>query len=95
MTKGISESDLSRYIEREIRVDFYKESGKWYGGGNVWVKHQLFQDGFMQDIVDNQNILNDGWQGRYIVVTDDIRNDGLFSKQVFLPSRFAGITKTK
>jgi len=81
-------------LKREIRVDFYKETGKWYAGGNVLVMHHLFENGFRQDIVNNQNIMQDGWQGNYIVVTDDINGD-LFSKQVFLPSKFNGIYKMK
>lgn len=81
-------------LKRNIRVDFYKESGKWYAGGEVEVNHHLFQEGFRQDIVNNQEILRDGWQGNYIVVTNNLEGDNLFAMQVFLPSKFIGITKT-
>jgi hypothetical protein len=85
---------MEEKLERYIRVDFYKESGKWYAGGNVLVNHHLFQDGFRQDIVNNQQILFDGWQGNYIVVTDNLEGDELFAKQIFLPSKFNEIYKT-
>lgn len=80
---------------RKIRVDFFRESGKWYSGGEVKVNHLLFEDEFKQDIVDNQEILHDGWQGSYIVVTDDVEDDGLFSKAVFLPSQFKYLRKNQ
>lgn len=80
-------------LKRQIRVDFYKESGKWYAGGEVEVEHDLFQEEFRQDIVNNQQILHDGWQGNFIVVTNNLPDDNLFAMQVFLPSRFLGISK--
>lgn len=85
---------MTKELKRKIRVDFYKESGKWYAGGDVLVEHYLFQEGFKQDIVNNQNILYDGWQGNYIVVTNNHEDDDNFAKQVFLPSKFYGIQKT-
>lgn len=84
---------MANNAKRLIQVDFYKESGKWYSGGEVEVEHELFQDEFRQDIVNNQKILNDGWQGNFIVVTNNLPDDNLFAMQLFLPSKFAGISK--
>lgn len=81
-------------LTREIRVDFYKDSGKWYSGGKVKVSHHLFEEEFKQDIVDNQSILHDGWQGRFIVVTDNIGDDPYFAKAVFHLGEFSGVKKS-
>lgn len=60
-----------------IRVDFYKKTGKWYAGGQVNVGNERLWRGenFLRAIVDNQQILNDGWQGNYHVVTDDLHEN--------------------
>lgn len=75
-----------------IKVDFFKRSsGKWYSGGEVEVSHYIHDDGFLQDIVNNQAILNDGWQyeNYYDVVTDNIDDgDDPFAKHVFRSERF-------
>lgn len=77
-----------------IQVDFYKESGKWYEGGKVdvgkampWVRDEL-----EQAIVDNQQILLDGWQGEFFVVVNntepfDDKKDH-FCMRLYAPSDF-------
>jgi hypothetical protein len=57
-----------------IRVDFFKVTGKWYAGGEVNVgraRHWKSPREYMQAIADNQEILSEGWQGQFHVVTDD------------------------
>jgi hypothetical protein len=58
----------------KIKVDFFKESGKWYSGGEVEIGEARLWHGepFRQAIVDHQEILEDGWQGGYHVVTGDL-----------------------
>lgn len=61
----------------KIQVDFFKESGKWYAGGEVYVgdvTKSLLGD-IKQKIVDNQEILGEGWQGNFVVVIRDIEED--------------------
>ena len=78
-----------------IRVDFYKHSGKWYAGGNVDVGKNCIADiDFKQNLVNNQNILQDGWQRDFYVVTNDVPNENkFFNKKLFLPEEFIGIRK--
>lgn len=79
-----------------VAVDFFKpESGKWYTSGKAEVSHHLFEDEFLQDIVDTQDAMQDGWQGRYTVVVRNMDDDDPFSCKLFLPSRFANVQKTE
>lgn len=86
----------------DIYVDFFKPGGKWSLGGEVEINDDiyLFSDSFKQEIVNNQNIITEGWQGHYFVVTSDtvenhqnVNYKGFF-KRLFQPWEFAGINKT-
>ena len=87
----------------KIRVDFYRPSGKWYEGGEVEIGNaKLWRGDLPQAIVNNQNILTDGWQEQdcYYVVTSDLiecDNDDLncydFVKALFLPDKFKGLKR--
>lgn len=77
-----------------IYVNFYLPSGKWYTSGPVEVTHQLFEtDELKQDIVNNQGILTDGWQGEYIVTIDHINPRDPFFTHLFPQGAFANIRK--
>ena len=86
----------------KIRVDFYKPSGKWYEGGEVKIgEARLWKGDLPQAIINNQNILFDGWQNEeyYYVVTDDIPelfndpNYKEFFKALFRPQAFKNLIK--
>ena len=84
----------------KIRVDFYKLSGKWaYGGGVEIGETHLWEVAFLQAIVNNQEILHNGWQGRYDVVTNDLYENWRlkeytgFFKNIFKANKFAGLKK--
>ena len=77
-----------------IYVNFYKPSGKWYASGPVEVSHQLYElDELKQDIVNNQGILREGWQGNYVVTIDQIDSYDPFFTRLFPQGAFAGIRK--
>lgn len=87
-----------------LQVDFYKESGKWYTGGTVdvgdakpYVKYEI-----EQAIVNNQEMLFDGWQGNYYVVVNNATEltleeavAGLFCMRLLKPSVFLNLEKHK
>lgn len=78
----------------EINVDFFKpQSGKWYSGGTVKVDHYLFEKEFKQDIVNNQKVLHDGWQGEFVIVTDNNNDDDPFAKRIFRAEEFIGVRR--
>lgn len=85
-----------------IEVEFYRPTGKYYSGGIVQIPDdcELWHDNFKQEIINNQKILIDGWQGSYYVLTNDTkenfiqRNYNRFYKRLFQPHEFAGILKT-
>lgn len=86
----------------QIRVDFYKESGKWYSGGTVDVGDARLWQGpkFKQAIVDNQHILVDGWvNDTFYVVTNGLPENSSnpeyreFSMALFKPGVFAGMVR--
>lgn len=88
----------------KIRIDWYKESGKWYAGEEIEISgnYHIWEEEFLQEIVDNQNQLIDGWQAdQFIVVTGDLqkyaedRNYQKFYHQLFPQGRFLGIKKRK
>lgn len=81
----------------KIRVDFYKETGKWYEGGIVdigdtpgWDTHAV-----KQAIVDHQNILGDGWQNQdyYYVVVGNVDDNDDFCMRHFKPMDFFGLKR--
>lgn len=81
---------MEKEMSYDINVDFYKLSGKWYAGGSVTVHHYDFDDAFKQDIVDNQEILVDGWQrDNFIVVTDNLNEDDPFAKRFYEDGAFS------
>jgi hypothetical protein len=86
----------------KIRVTFFKLGGKFYETGIVDVGDaRLFNGGIPQAIVNNQQILVEGWQGHYHVV---VENDheltpeesvaGEFCLRLFDASVFRGMLKT-
>lgn len=78
-----------------LNINFFRESGKWYSGGVVKVAHQLYDmDELKQDIVNNQEILNDGWQGEFDVMVEAV-NDDNFCTHLFHRDKFSNVSKTK
>jgi len=57
-----------------IQVDWYKETGKWYAGGQVEIEPLPWEDGIKEAIIKNQKELVDGWEKNnyYFVVVNDI-----------------------
>jgi hypothetical protein len=84
-----------------IQIDWYRETGKWAYGGEIEIGDGTFlwHNDFKQQIVNNQNIINDGWQDSdyYHVVVSDTHADSLspnyrgFFKHYFPPGSFNGI----
>lgn len=78
-----------------IYVNFYKPSGKWYASCPVEVTHQLFEmDELKQDIVNNQDVLVEGWQGDYIVTIDQIASHDPFFTHLFTLDAFIDVRNT-
>lgn len=79
---------------RVISVTFFKLSGKYYTKGEAVVNHYLFEKEYLQDIVNTQNAMIDGWQGRYYVLTscDDLKTRE-FHENLFTPEQFRMIAK--
>ena len=82
-----------------IQVDFYKESGKWYAGGEVDLGDvRMYKDitAYKKAIINNQTILGTDWykRGAYYVVTSDLpesekdRNYTDFNHGLFFPGEF-------
>lgn len=85
----------------KIRVDWFKDSGKWYSGGLVEIgETMIWQPEFKQAIVDNQDELLDTWVDHeyYVVCSntkeqdDDPEFKG-FHHVLFKPDAFAGMKK--
>ena len=76
-----------------IYVNFYKQTGEWYASGPVEVSHLLFaMDRLKQDIVNNQDILTEGWQDDdFIVTIGQIDPDDPFFTYLFPQGSFAGM----
>lgn len=60
----------------------------------------MFKGNIQQAIVNNQDILTDGWQGNYFVIVDNVADltpdesqQGHFCKRLYIPSDFKGIKK--
>ena len=87
-----------------IRVDWFEKTGKWAYGGDVQIADgtYLWSDNFKEDIVNNQNIINDGWQESdyWYILTRNHPADELspnfcgFHFYLFEPGSFKGIKKT-
>lgn len=80
----------------KIRVDFYKDTGKWYEGGIVDIGDTpgWNTDAVKQAIVNHQNIMGDNW-GRdyYYVVVDNVDDNDDFCKRLFPQGAFRGIAR--
>ena len=76
-----------------IYVTFYMPSGRWWASGPVEVSHLLFaMDRLKQDIVNNQDILTEGWQDDdFIVTINQIDPDDPFFTHLFPQGSFAGM----
>lgn len=62
----------------QIRVDWFKGTGKWYSGGLVEVgEARLWEPEFKQAIVNNQNNLVDSWVDNefYVVCSNTQQQD--------------------
>lgn len=85
-----------------IKVDWFKSTGKWYGSGviNITDGILLHDAEFKQEIVNNQQILLDGWQENdYYVVTRETPGDEMspnfhgFFAHLFMPDAFKGMKR--
>lgn len=80
----------------KIRVDFYRTGGKWYSGGEADICYPLWGDDLIQELVNKQDIMTEGWQGNYLVVTSDTCENQLdndfrgFNFRHFMPWEFIG-----
>lgn len=61
----------------KIKVDFFKTGGKWYASCEIDVESQLREDSFMQEVVNKQNAMMEGWQGHYFIVISDTATNEL------------------
>lgn len=76
-----------------VKVTFYKETGKYYADCLLSSTHYLWEEEFKQDIVNNQNCLKDGWQGEFIVTTENENDNDPFCCQMFKSHEFKNIKK--
>ena len=53
-----------------VQVDFYKETGKWYSGGRVECDKMPWENGILESIKKNQDILSSNGDEFYIVISD-------------------------
>lgn len=53
-----------------VQVDFYKDTGKWYSGGEVECDKMPWEDGIRESIEKNQQILTNIDPSFYMVVSD-------------------------
>ncbi len=83
----------------KIRVDFYKTDGKWYSGGDIDINLHIWDDDFKQEMVNKQNIMQEGWQDQYFIVTSDTAQNHLdpnyrdFYMRHWMPWEFIGYKK--
>lgn len=86
----------------KIQVKWFKETGKFYSGGLVEIgNNRLFDEGFKQAIVDNQDNMLDEWvnHGFYVVTdsTEEQDNNPKFTgfyTYLFHPEAFKGMQKS-
>jgi hypothetical protein len=83
-----------------IKIEFYKLTGKYYSSSEVDIGNsKLWDTDFKQVIVNNQNIMIDGWQGSYYVHTRDLSihdTDSSYKEfymRIFSPHEFDGLRK--
>ena len=57
-----------------IQIDFYKSGGKWYAGGRVEIEPMPWQDGIVEAVIENQDILVKDWwkHNEYYLVLSDL-----------------------
>lgn len=84
---------MNRPNNHEIKVTFYKLSGKFYSSGKAFVSHYLFEDDYKQDIVNTQDALREGWEGEFFVVTSSNDDADGFHEALFTPCEFDGMRK--
>lgn len=78
----------------KAEIDFFRpNSGKWYSGGEIEVSHYEFDDDLLQEIVDKQSVMRNGWQGEYDVVVKAFGDNAPFLHRIFRASKFANIRK--
>ena len=84
-----------------IRVDWYKPSGKWYSGGIVDIGDaKLYKNQEVeQAIVDKQQLLLHNWHINcyYTVVVSNINDEDAvdsFCYALFIPEHFKDITRS-
>ena len=73
-------------LTRKIRFDLYKESGKWYAGGEAFINQSdnYFENSnLLEDIDSTQEEVHRGAisDGHWTVVVNDI-DDGPFIKRI-------------
>ena len=82
----------------KVELIFYKLNGKFYSSCEVNIPDDEL--GFpgsqkaIQSIVNYQDALSEGWQGRYIVTTKELE-DGQWWMHLYPASRFSGVVKTQ
>lgn len=88
----------------KIKVDFYKDSGKWYSGGIVDIGSVRLWHGeetVKQTIIDNQKILADSWIGRFHVVINDLPENKQkadyqeFTNALYFAESFVGMKRNR
>lgn len=75
-----------------IDITFFKKTGKYYAETRAVVNHFIFEEGFKQDIVNTQDVMREGWQGDYIVVTSAPEHVNGFFEGIFFAEEFEGLT---
>lgn len=83
----------------KVRINFFKTSGKWAYEAIATTTHFTFEDGFIQDIVNTQDGIHDGWQGEFDVTVENANPDydyktEPFAKRLYKAADFIGIKKT-
>lgn len=86
---------LDRPRKQMVNLSFYKTTGKWYTNGTMVTDHFIFEDGFLQDLVNTQTALVKGWNehGDYYVVTSAPEEVNGFYNALWMPGRFKDLYK--
>lgn len=86
---------VNQDVLEEVTVKFYKESGKFYARGVAKVNPYHHGDDYIQDIVDTQTAMGEGWEGSFSVVVsavDDADTIG-FHEKMYRPQAFHGFSR--